>query len=137
MKNMHSLLEKELLDTLHKVLKASIEGDKETYEKYTVDDLSSYEWYIAPYRIDNVNFHLNLLEEYSKVSTQAKKRFDILSPRIQIYNQVAIITFTLLITKIVNRLASYDSTNETRIFVFMENVWKMVHFHKSPTVYNK
>ena len=123
-------VEKELLDALDKVLVSAAVGDVETYRKYTVDDLSCFEWYVHPYRVDNAAFHLNLIETNGKDG--AKRRFDVLTPRFQVYGDVGIVTYNLLVTTTKDNENTFHSFNETRVFVKFGDIWKMVHFHKSP-----
>lgn len=124
--------EAELLEVLQKILTAAPAGDVETYRKYTADDLSCFEWYVHPYRIDGSAFHLNLIEENGKAKNKAKRRFDVLTPRFQIYGDTAVVTYNLLVTTSVDGENSFHSFNETRVFVRSSEGWKMVHFHKSP-----
>lgn len=125
--------QEELLDALQKVLSSAPAGDVETYRKYTAEDLSCFEWYVHPYRIDGYDFHLNLIEANGKTPVKAKRRFDILTPRFQVYGDTAIVTYNLLVTTTVESDNSFHSFNETRVFVKMDGIWKMVHFHKSPS----
>ena len=122
----------ELMDVLLKVLESAPAGDIETYRKHTAEDLSCFEWYVHPYRIDGYDFHLNLIEANGKSPVKAKRRFDILSPRFQVYGDTAIVTYNLLATTSVESENSFHSFNETRVFVRADGGWKMVHFHKSP-----
>ena len=57
--------------------------------------MSSYEWYIAPHRIDGLQFHLKLIASGGNGSPG---RLDMLTPRVQIYGDTAIVNYTLLKT---------------------------------------
>ena len=47
-----------ILDVLHRNLQAIWNGDVETYRATTAEDVSFFEWYISPQRIDGIDFHL-------------------------------------------------------------------------------
>jgi len=96
--------------------------------------MSSYEWYIAPNRIDGLEFHLKLIEGGGN---GAPSRLDLLTPRVQVYGDTAIVNYTLLKTVFgrpeVLLPPEFSTINETRVFVKLDGAWKMVHLHKSPT----
>lgn len=60
-------------------------------------------------------------------------RLDLLSPRVQLYGEAGVVTYTLLKTTIASDgSASFSTINEARVFAKIEGNWKMVHLHKSP-----
>ena len=114
-----------------RMLDAMYTADPEVHRQHCAGDMSSFEWYIAPYRIDGVEFHLRLIEAGGNGDPS---RLDILTPRVQIYGDTAIVNYTLLKSTLTETSPPLFSTiNETRVFVKLEGVWKMVHLHKSPT----
>lgn len=124
-------IEQDVLAITEEMLRAMYTGDSEIHRRYCADDMSSFEWYIAPYRIDGVEFHLRLIEAGGNGEPS---RLDMLTPRVQVYGETAIVNYTLLKTKIVDGMPPQFSTiNETRVFVRLQGTWKMVHLHKSPT----
>lgn len=121
----------EVLTITEEMLRAMFTGDPEVHRRYCAEDMSSVEWYIAPYRIDGVDFHLQLIEARGNGDPS---RLDMLTPHVQIYGETAIVTYTLLKTIAVNDgPPKFSTINETRVFVKLEGEWKMVHLHKSPT----
>ncbi len=121
----------EVLAITEQMLKAMYTADPEIHRKHCAADMSSFEWYIAPYRIDGVDFHLRLIEAGGNGDPS---QLDILTPRVQVYGNTAIINYTLLKTVVTETAPPQFSTiNETRVFVKLEGTWKMVHLHKSPT----
>ncbi len=132
MRKSASVLEKEILETLHAMLEAIFKGDGETYRKLTAPDISSFEWYIAPYRIDTVDFHLHLLAQTARRGPEEGLRFDVLNPRVQLLGQTAVVTYSLLVTRLQEGHSSFETTNETRVFAREGDLWVMVHLHKSP-----
>ncbi len=121
----------EVLEITRRMLDAMYSGDPAVHRRHSADNMSSYEWYIAPQRIDGLEFHLALI---SGGGNGTSSRLDMLTPRVQVYGDTAIVNYTLLKTALGEGVPPQFSTmNETRVFVRLEGVWKMVHLHKSPT----
>ena len=134
-----------ILDVLHRNLQASWDGDVETYRATTAEDVSFFEWYISPQRIDGIDFHLRELRVHRAVISggvdpsqdgESRVEHEILQPRVQIYGDTAIVTFTLLIRAVSDAGVVHKSHNETRVFHNFGTAdvpqWKLVHCHKSP-----
>ena len=124
--------QKELLEITWKMLEAIHTGDWKTYADYTAEELSCYED-VCAYRIDGLEFHIALIKQMSKDSTNRPERFDILTPRIQIYGDTGVVTYTRLMTFDDAGKPRWQTYNETRVFAKLDAAWKMVHFHRSPT----
>lgn len=125
--------EQELLEIVHRMLTAIHTGDIETYRALSAPDLSCYETDVTPYRIDVLEFHLDLMTAMKARETyRSLIRFDILTPRVQLYGDTGIVTYTRLMTY-ADAAPTFRTFNETRVFVRMDDAWKMVHFHRSET----
>ncbi len=130
----------EVLAVLDRNLRSIWEGDVETYRATTADDVSFYEWYVSPQRIDGIDFHLRELKVHAAVMSDGAEgsriEHEILQPRVQIYGDTAIVTYTLLIRVIHPTGTTHRSHNETRVFHNFGTAeapqWKLVHCHKSP-----
>jgi len=126
--------EEEVLAITRQMLDAMHTADPEVHRRHCAEDMSSYEWYIAPNRIDGLEFHLKLIEGGGN---GAPSRLDLLTPRVQVYGDTAIVNYTLLKTVLpgpgILLPPEFSTINETRVFVKLDGVWKMVHLHKSPT----
>jgi hypothetical protein len=123
--------EEEVLKITRQMLDAMYTANSDIHRKHSAEDMSSYEWYIAPQRIDGPAFHVALIEGGGNGGAS---RLDMLTPRVQVYGDTAIVNYTLLKTTLLETMPPQFSTmNETRVFVKLEGVWKMVHLHKSPT----
>lgn len=106
------------------------EGDWATYEATTHEELSLYEWFVAPHRLDGLPFHRFMLE--NKWATRGRPhRLDLLEKRLQRYKDVAIFSYTLLVTVEGDGLRHF-AVNESRVAVRFPEGWKVVHVHKSP-----
>lgn len=88
-------VQRELLAATDALLTAIATGDAATYASLCVPELSCFED-VCPYRIDGVAFHLHLVERGAARPRPA--RTDILTPRVQVYGDTGIVTYTRLIT---------------------------------------
>jgi len=124
--------ERELLDLTHRILEAIHAGDLDTYRASCLPDLSCYETDVAPYRIDVLEFHLDLMAaQRERGSFGGLVRFDVLTPRVQLLGDCGIVTYTRLMTWQAEAGPFWRAFNETRVFVRVEGAWKMAHFHRS------
>ena len=57
---------------------------------------------------------------------------DFLEPKLQVYGNTAIASYTLMITRVEKSGITRKVHNETRVLVKQSGQWKIVHVHKSP-----
>lgn len=124
--------QRELLEITWRMLEAIHTGDADTYAQLSMGDLSCYED-VCAYRIDGLEFHLALIRQMSQNPANRPARFDIVTPRVQVYGHTGIVTYTRLMTYDDNGKPRWTTFNETRVFIQQEGQWKMAHFHRSPT----
>lgn len=122
-------VERELFVLAHRVVECITYGDASSYAELCTPDLSCFEE-VTPHRIDGVEFHVSLIRQVSE-SAKPPKRFDLLSPRVQVYGDCGIVTYTRL-TTFDEPVPRWTAFNETRVFVKTAAGWKMAHFHRSP-----
>ena len=129
----------EIHEFLLKHLRSVQENDMQTYHETTGDDLTLYEWWITPHRIDGLPFHEFMMESNAKRGSvfgaegePAPTRFDLSNLHIQRYENTAIASYTLLVSTATTQGVKVASHNETRVMVKIDNSWKVVHVHKSP-----
>jgi hypothetical protein len=116
------------------------ENDIQTYQETTAEDLTLYEWWITPHRIDGLPFHEFMMTSNAERGTvfgaegEAKSptRFDLSNLHIQNYGDTAIASYTLLISTASPEGVRVASHNESRVIVKRNDAWKVVHVHKSP-----
>jgi len=132
-------IEQEILSVLDRQLRSIWAGDLETYRATTAPDVTFYEWYISTQRIDGLDFHLRETaanHRAAEARRQAGRRYEIehevLAPKVQIYGEVAIVTYTLLMRYVTDEGVRHTEHNETRVFHRREAGWQLVHCHKSP-----
>ena len=130
-------------------LQAIFDGDLATYHASTVEELTLYEWYVTPHRIDGLPFHDFMMTETKRGDTagmaldplpasgtpedKARVRFDLANYREQHYGGTVICSYTLLISKGSTAGVKVQSYNESRVLVDFDGSWKVVHVHKSPS----
>ena len=124
--------EQEILSFLEKHLRSVFTGDVETYVATTSEELSLYEWWVTPHRQDGLDFHLFMIEQ-GWSGTTGEFRFDLLEPRVQIYGDTAVASYTFMRSRVEeDGRISHQTHNESRVLVKENGAWKIVHVHKSP-----
>lgn len=130
----------EVLEFLLRHLQAIQENDIATYRETTAEDLTLYEWWVTPHRIDGIPFHEFMMRSNAARGTvfgaegggNAASRFDLANLRIQRYGDTAIASYTLLVSTATSEGVQVAAHNESRVMVKLDGAWKVVHVHKSP-----
>ena len=131
----------EIIEFLKKHLQSIQDNDTKTYNKTTAEDLTLYEWWITPHRIDGLPFHEFMMSANAEKGTvfgaeakgeKAKTRFDLSNLHVQRYGDCAVASYTLLISTATSEGVKVAAHNETRVIVKIDGAWKVVHVHKSP-----
>jgi len=130
----------EIVEFLQKHLQSIQKNDKSIYNETTAEDLTLYEWWVTPHRIDGLPFHEFMMNSNAERGTvfgaegeeKTSTRFDLSNLRIQNYGETAIASYTLLISTATHDGVKVASHNESRVMVKLNNTWKVVHVHKSP-----
>jgi len=125
---------------LRRHLQGIMENDLQAYHETTADDLTLYEWWVTPHRLDGLPFHDFMMESNARRGTvfgaesqePAKVRFDLSNLRLQRYGDCAIASYTLLTSTAGASGVTVAAHNESRVMVRFESGWKVVHVHKSP-----
>ena len=134
-------MDEEIKEFLSKHLQAIQDNDVATYYETTADDLTLYEWWVTPHRLDGLPFHefmMNANAERGSVfgaedaGQKAKSRLDLANLHIQRYGDTAIASYTMLISTAFPDGVRVASHNESRVIVKLDGKWKVVHCHKSP-----
>lgn len=118
-------------ETIHRHLESIFTRDEETYRETTAADLSLYEWFVTPHRMDGLDFHLFMIE-HSWAGTDGDFRYDLWEPRLQLYGDTAVVSYTFALTIAKEGAITHRTHNESRVLVKRENGWQVVHVHKSP-----
>ncbi len=136
----------EIREFLERHIQAVMQNDIAAYTETTSPDLTIYEWWITPHRIDGLPFHEYMMTEMQRRNTAfgaetgsgvAPKsaippRFDLANLHIQRYGDTAIASFTMLITSSTPAGVQVAAHNESRVCVKLDGKWQVVHVHKSP-----
>lgn len=115
------------------------DNDIQTYHETTADDLTLYEWWVTPHRIDGLPFHEFMMTAnaergavFGAEGQASSVRFDLSNLHIQNYGDTAIASYTLLISSASPEGVHVAAHNESRVMVRRDGTWKVVHVHKSP-----
>lgn len=130
-------------------LQSIFESDSLTYHETTAENLTLYEWYVTPHRIEGLSFHdfmmaeagrddtaglaLDPHPEVSSMQDKGRVRFDVANYQEQIFGESAVCSYTMLISKGTDSGVEVLSYNESRVLVKIDGSWKVVHVHKSPS----
>lgn len=126
---------------LRKHLQGINENDVACYHETTSPDLTLYEWWVTPHRIDGLPFHEFMMTANAERGAvfgaeargeKSKTRFDLANLHIQRYGDCAIASYTLLISTATAEGVKVAAHNESRVMVKIDGAWKVVHVHKSP-----
>lgn len=133
-------MDKEVHEFLLKHLQGIMNNDIASYHETTAEDLTLYEWWVTPHRLDGLPFHEFMMNSNSErgavfgAEQTGKTRFDLSNLHIQRYGDTAIASYTLLISTSSTAGVQVAAHNESRVMVKLSGVegWKVVHVHKSP-----
>ena len=134
-------MDQEIHDFLLKHLQGIQENDIPAYHETTSEDLTLYEWWVTPQRLDGLPFHEFMMRSNAQRGSvfgaedegqKAQSRFDLANLHIQRYGDTAIASYTLLISTALAGGVKVAAHNESRVIVKLNGVWKVVHVHKSP-----
>ena len=128
-------MQEEILSLLNRNLQAIWDGDAAAFATICAPDVSFFEWYISTQRIDGVDFHLREILVHAQAlgsEEGAHTGHEILQPRVQVYGDTAIVTYTLLVRSVLGATVTRTQQNETRVYHRFAEGWKLVHCHKSP-----
>lgn len=133
-------MDEEIREFLVRHLMSVQENDVETYRETSAEDLTLYEWWITPHRVDGLPFHEFMMASNAERGTvfgsdarqKAQSRLDLANLHIQRYGDTAIASYTLLISTALPEGVQVKAHNESRVMVKQAGMWKVVHVHKSP-----
>lgn len=124
--------EQEVWAFLDRHLRSIFTVDSEAYRATTGDDLSLYEWFVTPHRQDGLDFHLFMID-HAWAGTDADYRYDLWEPRLQLYGDTAVVSYTFMLTRATAAGIEHHQHNESRVLVRRNGAWQVVHVHKSPS----
>jgi len=128
----------EIQEFLLKHLGGIMSNDIASYHETTSEDLTLYEWWVTPHRLDGLPFHEFMMTSNASRGTvfgaqeKGETRFDLSNLLIQRYGDTVIASYTLLISTALPEGVKVAAHNESRVIVKLNGEWKVVHVHKSP-----
>ena len=136
----------EVHEFLLRHLESIYDNDIETYHATTSEDLTLYEWWVTPHRLEGLPFHDFMMtendrrgtvfgaeEDTDQIDAPSSVRFDLANLHIQRYSDTAIASYTLLTSTGSRDGVKVAAHNESRVLVKIDEEWKVVHVHKSPS----
>src|SRR5512144_1143058 len=112
--------EQAILSLLDRHLRSIWAGDLETYQATTAPDVTFFEWYVSTQRITGLDFHLREMAamhraaEAQRASGQLYEiEHEVLAPQVQLFDNVAIVTYTLLMRYTTGEGVRHTQHNET------------------------
>ena len=131
--------DQEIHEFLLRHLGTVMQNDVAAYIETCTEDLTIYEWWVSPHRIDGIPFHEFMMGANEKRGTvfgaegePAPVRFDLANLNIQRYGDTAVASYTLMISNALPEGVKVAAHNESRVIVKLDGAWKVVHVHKSP-----
>jgi hypothetical protein len=119
-----------------------MQNDRDTYHATTSEDLTLYEWWVTPHRIDGIPFHDFMMTESEKRGAvfgeetdpdqKTNTRLDLANLHIQRYGNTAIASYTMMISTGLPEGVKVVAHNESRVMIKRKGSWQVVHVHKSP-----
>ena len=131
-------MDQEIHEFLLKHLGGIMNNNIPSYHETTAEDLTLYEWWVTPHRLDGLPFHEFMMTSNASRGTvfgaqeKGTNRFDLSNLLIQRYGDTAIASYTLLISTLAPEGVKTAAHNESRVIVKLNGAWKVVHVHKSP-----
>jgi hypothetical protein len=131
-------MDQEIHEFLLKHLDGIMNNDIASYHETTAKDLTLYEWWVTPHRLDGLPFHEFMMTSNASrgsvfgAEEKGKTRYDLSNLLIQRYSDTAIASYTLLISTALPEGVKVAAHNESRVMVKLDGAWKVVHVHKSP-----
>ena len=133
-------MDEEIREFLLKHLMSIQNNDTDAYRDTTGEDLTLYEWWVTPNRLDGLPFHEFMMHSNaargtvfgSDASQKAETRMDLANLHIQRYGDTAIASYTMLVSSALPEGVKVTAHNESRVMVRQAGKWKVVHVHKSP-----
>ena len=131
-------MDNEIHEFLLKHLHSIQENNIPEYHETTAEDLTLYEWWVTPHRLDGLPFHEFMMTSNAASGSvfgaeeKGKTRFDLSNLLIQRYGDTVIASYTMLISTALPEGVKVAAHNESRVIVKLNGEWKVVHVHKSP-----
>ncbi len=134
----------EIYTFLFNHIESIMNNEVDAYHASTAKDLTLYEWFVSPHRIDGIPFHDFMMESAATRgsvfgaetsdddSFPSKTRFDFANLHIQRYGDTAIASYTLMLSTSLPTGVKVVAHNESRVIVKIDGDWQVVHCHKSP-----
>ncbi|MDA7492469.1 DUF4440 domain-containing protein [bacterium] len=125
-------LETEIIELTGQLVESIVHSDWETYTQLCVEDLTAYEPEANGHLVKGMAFHKHYFD-MQNASPYANATTTLSSPSVRMLGEEAAVIAYVRLTQRVgsDNKSTTSSTQETRVWQRIGNVWKHVHFHRT------
>jgi calcium/calmodulin-dependent protein kinase (CaM kinase) II len=124
--------ETEIIELTRQLVESIVHSDWETYTQLCAEDLTAYEPEANGHLVKGMAFHKHYFD-MQNASPYANATTTLSSPSVRILGEEAAVIAYVRLTQRVgsDNKSTTSSTQETRVWQRIGNVWKHVHFHRT------
>ena len=124
--------ETEIIELTRQLVESIVHSDWETYTQLCAEDLTAYEPEANGHLVKGMAFHKHYFD-MQNASPYANATTTLSSPSVRILgDEAAVIAYVRLTQRVgSDNKSTTSSTQETRVWQRIGNVWKHVHFHRT------
>lgn len=125
-------LETEIIELTGQLVESIVHSDWETYTQLCAEDLTAYEPEANGHLVKGMAFHKHYFD-MQNASPYANATTTLSSPSVRMLGEEAAVIAYVRLTQRVgsDNKSTTSSTQETRVWQRIGNVWKHVHFHRT------
>ena len=124
--------ETEIIDLTRQLVESIVHSDWETYTQLCAEDLTAYEPEANGHLVKGMAFHKHYFD-MQNASPYANATTTLSSPSVRMMGEKAAVIAYVRLTQRVgsDNKSTTSSTQETRVWQQIDDVWKHVHFHRT------
>ncbi|MCH1439115.1 MAG: DUF4440 domain-containing protein [Rubripirellula sp.] len=124
--------ETEIIELTRQLVESIVHSDWETYTQLCAEDLTAYEPEANGHLVKGMAFHKHYFD-MQNASPYANATTTLSSPSVRMMGEKAAVIAYVRLTQRVgsDNKSTTSSTQETRVWQQIDDVWKHVHFHRT------
>ncbi|MAI30842.1 MAG: hypothetical protein CBE00_01735 [Planctomycetaceae bacterium TMED240] len=124
--------ETEIIELTRQLVESIVHSDWETYTQLCSEDLTAYEPEANGHLVKGMAFHKHYFD-MQNASPYANATTTLSSPSVRMMGEKAAVIAYVRLTQRVgsDNKSTTSSTQETRVWQQIDDVWKHVHFHRT------
>tara|TARA_Y100000385_G_C12994657_1_gene594368 strand:- start:432 stop:827 length:396 start_codon:yes stop_codon:yes gene_type:complete len=124
--------ETEIIELTRQLVESIVHSDWETYTQLCAEDLTAYEPEANGHLVKGMAFHKHYFD-MQNASPYANATTTLSSPSVRILGEEAAVIAYVRLTQRVgsDNKSTTSSTQETRVWQRIGDIWKHVHFHRT------